>query len=455
MKLHINFSSVGFSKIFKRPENISESVIDKEAILTISKYLSDAISPRSPAVEFKSLPELVGIDYVGYVIEKERFDPKNQEWIKTDEYKLVGSKSNIFRDTRVAYGYTYRYRMKSVLKITIKKNVENLTNFQSQQSLQAFVTDKIKEKLAQNTTLLAQLKAQENSGISFKTSSGIANNTLKLSDTVSAVLNVDNTFKLVDSVSKQVLDFSQGTPVSDEQFLKILNQGIDQKKTVENDVECISFYYESRPSKNWSVVDVVKLTPPEYPQAIKIFPNSTKKEIVVCWLKPVSDVAIDLGAGNWSNDPRFYSVYRRTKVGEPWTPIAEGLKEFETLFVDKNVVLGQKYIYAISSIDIHGIESFLSTQIQAELNANIATERKEKDLVWVSGGGASLDETGLIVKKFYERKEQLIAIKNITLKPSTRFREESKVFLIKVKSLDTHEQFELRVTLKNQKLEVS
>lgn len=439
MKLNVNFSSVGFGKVFQKTETISNVVPNKQTILDVANVLSDTTAPRGQPVEFKSVAALVGVDYVGYIIEKERFDPKSHLWIKIDEFKLIGSKSNVFRDTRVAYGVTYRYRMKSVLKATVKKEIKSLNHFSSTKDLQKFVVGKIQESLAENKDLLVQVQKQGNDGLVLKSSAGVEEISIDISDSIRTVLNADNTFKLVDSVNNQVLDFAHGS-LSDEQFLSAFNKMATPSPTKE--FEYISVYYESNPSKNWTVVDIVKLDPPGYPQTIKISPNSFQKEVIISWLKPVSDVEV-----------KFYNVYRRAKINEPWTPIAEGLREFETLFVDNDVILGQKYIYAISSIDVHGIESFLSMQIQVEMNANIAIEKKEKDLVCVSGGGTTLDETTLILKKFFERKEQLIARKNIKIKPNTKFRDESKDFIIRVKSLDTHEQFELKVTLRNQKLQ--
>jgi len=88
MKLNVNFSSVGFGKLFQKPENVSDAVPDKEVILQVSSFLPQTVVSRSPPVEFKSIAELLGFEYVGYIIEKERFDTKNQEWIKTYWFKI-------------------------------------------------------------------------------------------------------------------------------------------------------------------------------------------------------------------------------------------------------------------------------------------------------------------------------------------------------------------------------
>lgn len=438
MKVNVNFSAGGFGTIFQNSENISPATPGKETISNISETLSQIQIPPGQPIEFKSIPELIGIEYMGYIIEKERFDPKTSEWIKTDEYKIIGSNSNTFRDTRIAYGYTYRYRMKSVIKATVKRPKKDLKDFGSTPNIQNFIDGLIKQSTESNKDTTVQLQKDANDGIGLKTSSGVPEKSVEISDTTKQVVSPDNTMKVVSFFA----DKTNKDNLSQEKFAKIFGEIVEQKQKIKQDFEIVSVYYESNPSKDWTVVDVVKLIPPVFPQTINIFPNSVKKEIMISWLKPVSDV-----------DIRFYSIYRREKVGEPWKPIAEGLKEFETLFVDKNVNFNQKYIYAITSIDVHGIESFLSTQIQAELNPSIATEKKEKDLVWISGGGTRLDEINLVLKKFFQRKEQLIAKEKITLRPNTKFRDESKDFIIKITSLDTHEKYELKLTLKNEKLE--
>ena len=341
MNINFNFPTFGFGEIFKQSENVDSSLGTKDSIVAVADTLSKFSIPRGAPVEFKSISSFLGLDYVGYVIEKERYDPTKQQWHKTDELRLIGSKSNVFRDSRIAYGYTYRYRMKSVVKITVKRPKSFLSSV-----------------------------------------------------------------------------------------------GLDIKE-----YEYISTYYESNPGE-WIIIDAVKNEPPVYPSNIKIFPNSNKKEIMISWLKPVSAAEV-----------KFFNIYRRNQVGRTWEKIAEGLTETETMFIDTNIGFDNKYIYAITSIDVHGIESYLSTQIQVELNSNIAIEKKEKDLVWISGGGTKPDEIETILKKFYERKETLIAKKSIILKPNTKFREESRDLLIRITSLDTHEKKELALTLQNVKLQ--
>lgn len=431
--MNFNFTNFGFGELFKNSTQVdTTNTHHQQSIAKVSDFLSSLKIPRGQPIEFKSIPDLVGLEYVGYVMEKERFDLENNQWIRTDEFRFIGSKTNIFRDTRVAYGYTYRYRMKSVVKITTKREKDNLDNF-LEQNLQKYAEESLDNQIAKKIGTIQQFQVEGNSGIEPKLSSGVASKTVSLSDNVQAKLQSDNNIVLTEVVKNNT-----GT-VSQEQFNSTLFDIQKQNAKATQEHEYISMYYESNPG-DWIIVDAVKIEPPAYPQNIIIFPNSTKKEMTISWLKPVSEVEV-----------RFYNVYRRNHIGQPWEIIAEGLKEFETLFVDRNVGFDQKYIYAVTSIDVHGIESFLSIQIQVQLNSNIETEKKEKDLIFVSGGGVKPEEIDLVLKKFSQRKENLIARKNIVLKPNTRFREENKKFLIKITSLDTHEKIELVLTLQNNK----
>jgi hypothetical protein len=146
-----------------------------------------------------------------------------------------------------------------------------------------------------------------------------------------------------------------------------------------------------------------------------------------------------------------------TKTGDSVDIDGDGVLDVENttiprdlnLFVDRNVQVGRPYIYALTSVDVHGTESFLSTQIQAELNSNYALEKEEKKLKWISGSGAKPEEIDFVLKKFFNRTEQIVARRNIVLSPNTKFAEAEKNLIIKITSLDTHEVKELKVVLTN------
>jgi len=171
----------------------------------------------------------------------------------------------------------------------------------------------------------------------------------------------------------------------------------------------------------------------------KIIPNSLQNKISIYWTKPIT----------FKRNVKFLNIYRRNKVGDEWTKIAESIPEEINFFIDDNVEFNKKYIYAMTTIDVHDIESFLSTQIQAELNPNISLEKEEKALKWISGPGATIEDTESVFRKFFTRDEQIIAKNNVVFVANTKFSDESKDFIVRIRSLDTHESFDIKLTLKN------
>jgi hypothetical protein len=158
----------------------------------------------------------------------------------------------------------------------------------------------------------------------------------------------------------------------------------------------------------------------------------------------------------WSTPPNDqkdiveYRIYRRSYVTDAWTRIAKLSGEYANYLLDDTVEYDTPYIYAIASVDIHGIESFLSSQVQAEIDSKIQFRNKEKPFKWISGSGGERYQPKHIFKQFpEERGEIMIAKKNLLLKTSTQLRDTTKTFIIKVKSLDTHEKHEIKVVTKN------
>ena len=328
----VNFTPTGLAKIVS--QNMDTIFANKEELRFVANALRDIKIKSEEPIGFKSIPELVGLDYMGYIIEKERLDDTTNKWIKIDEYKIIGPDANIFKDTRLAFGNTYRYRIRSVSRYTVKKR-----------SLGFF-----------------------------------------------------------------------GSPSRDYYT---------------------SFYYEGRNS-DWFYMDTQDSVLPKYPEAIDIMVNSYEKLIRINWLKPLDRENLIVS----------YNVYRREKIGDRWEKLAI-LDKKDNLFTDTKIEVGKKYIYCLSSNNLHGFESFLSLQIQVELNGNIKIEKKEKPLVFISGPGLKPSEIFDTIKSFTRRVENIIARKNISISPAKELDEDEKILLLKIKSLDTHETQELRVVLKN------
>ncbi|MEK6882522.1 MAG: hypothetical protein AABY22_23070 [Nanoarchaeota archaeon] len=402
-------------------------------------------------MEFVSIPEMVGIDYVGYIIEKERLNRNTGQWIRTDEYKIIGSRAINFKDIRVAYGQTYRYRIKSVLKLTKKRKKNVVTNFDVLTDLKSFLQEKIKEDIANNLGLISNSNSLFNKGIDFKVSSGTEKQSIDILDRFSVVFDKDGILVIDKSLKKQayiplekqkdIFNIKMLTEISSKVDLKeILNKIVENKQSEEiKDFEYVSSYYSSKPSKKWIYIDTIDTELISSPTVIKVVPNSVKKEIIIYWTKPIT----------FKQNVKFINLYRRNDLGQEWQPIVLNILDNVNYFIDKDVDFGVKYIYALTTVDVHNIESFLSTQVQVELNKSFSFEKQEKQARWISGPGANKDDVFSVFRPFFTRDEQLIARRNVVLKINSGFDEGSKDFVIRLKSLDTHEEYDVKLTLKN------
>ncbi len=432
----VDFTNRGLAKVFSDIKHLSPDTPDRESVVTIAGALADVKLEKEPADKFQSIPEFLGIDYVGYILEKERFNKDTGEWALIDEYKIIGTEATSFKDTRVAYGQLYRYRIKSVAKLTVRESKEVDVNVEEFLKL---IEEKIKQDNIKKHQAVFQQQLQ--GGITHKKSSGKYSKTVKISQDTNIIID-DSSISMIKDVfegTSQTLSLiSQLTSskLKENQLQSILNKLSKAKKKII--VQNFSYYYESDPSKVWVYVEVVENIPPPPPSTIKIVPNTLQRNISLYWLKP----------GNDQRDIAQFAIYKRHRIGEEWTKIAT-LAENENLFVDTDVELNREYIYAMTCIDAHGLESFLSTQIQAELNPKFAIEKEERKLKWIGGSGATLEEIDSVLKKFYHRREQLVAKENIVLSPNSKFNDASKNYIVKIKSLDTHYETELKVTLKN------
>ena len=470
----VNFTNRGFNKVFNQIEQLSDTTPDKETILQMSELLSDVKVLRGEPTLFKTIPEFLGVDYIGYIIEKERLDKQTGEWLKIDEYKIVGSNAGSFIDTRVAYGQAYRYRIKTVIKVSKSKKIFGLSHLELVEDLIKFEAARVKGALEKKAVAIDQLDRFTNLGVFGKRSTGQILKEIELVTGIDLVAD-DSTTSLVKESLQTIenlrslqnlavvdIDLIRGSATNTD-LQRIINENLE--KFQEFKTEYFSSYYESKPSKNWTYVDVVENIPPPPPQTIKVVPNTPKRQISIYWLQPAND----------QRDIQYFKIYRRNAVGERWQLLSQTreididedgfpdpVDEAESrvvantnMFVDRNVSLGRKYIYAMSCVDVHGIESFLSMQIQAELNSNYALEKIEKPLKWISGSGARPDEVKFILKKFLNRTENIIAKTNLVLRPNTKFAEVSKDLIIRLISLDTHEVKELKVVLKNTNLNLT
>ena len=434
--ISVSFSNIGLSKTIGDGRGLSDTIPDKDAILNVANVSKDVdVKPKEP-LEFDTIPELLGIDYVGYLIEKERYD-KNLGWVRTDEYKILGSRANSFKDSRIAYGHQYRYRIRSLVKATTRRRISNFENTENKEDLGFFESKTVEESLEINSDILLDLDTLTNVGLYPQSSTG-DNNTFdfELADGIKLIVDENGTQLSSIPTPPPVLGALATGDLSEKDLQQETNETITESE--EGGIEYVSSYYAGKPSKRWLYIVAVESDPPPPPSAMKIIPNSVKKHIFITWLKPA----------NSQRDIKSFRVYRRGKRGDQWQLLSEQ-DDPNNIFTDESVDFNQKYIYALTCVDAHGFESFLSVQIQTELNPDFSFEKREKDSKWISGSGAKLDELDLILKKFLERELPLIVENNISVIPTMSFTDKEKNLIIRITSLDTNEKKELKVNLKN------
>ncbi len=453
--------NASFSDMYMSSSAPSLDPSSKLSLAVLAETVSDVSIERAEPTGFDSLPEFLGIQYVGYVIYKQRLDKSTGEWHTTDEYKIVGADASSFIDTRVAYGEIYRYRMKTILRFTRKEVISEVVTDNSSENTQSIIIKKLKEKLASLAPLFQNTAAFHARGLSnFNLRKLVLPKEVNLFGDYYASFDAEriDIYQKTPGVETINLRTNKNSKLTSLRFLNntfnVYLPTPQSKRLVQRTVYK-SYYYESLPALNWTYMDIFEDDAPPPPHSIKIVPNSLSKQIFISWLRP-SDSARDIAA---------YKIYRRKAFGDAWTVLFESkeldvnddgipdadviYKNAANLHIDKTVVMGQKYIYALSCVDIHGIESFLSAQIQAELNPNFNFEREEKPLKWVSGSGATPSEVDFVYKKFLARKETIIADSKMKITVNTKFTETTKNFIIKIMSLDTHERKQYKLTINN------
>ena len=448
------FANRGMSKLIKSSDSLPNATPNSSAIVHIADILKDAqFEPQAPDF-FQSLPELEGLEYVGYIIEKERLESATGQWIRVEEYRIVGSEATGFKDSRVAYNNFYRYRIRSVVKITLKEYNSTLTNYEILSDIRRVQTDELKQELRNKEEILANINRITNVSVLRKTSDGETKQIFDLLPKVQIQADQHSTemVKISSDAARQnfkQLRLRKNAQLSDstildgtitaQQLQKIIN---DQLKNFQEHIEqYVSFYYKSASSTQWRYVGVYESIPPPPPSSIRIDPSTSQGYVCITWLKPANN----------QRDIEQFRLYRRSFIGEQWLFLGS-FTGSENLYIDRDVEVGVPYIYALTSVDVHNIESVLSTQIQAQLNPKFIFEKQERPLRWVSGSGAMLSELNTIYKKFQERPIPIVAKKNVVIGPKKEYNDTERKLVVRVKSLDTHENKEFVIFLRNENI---
>lgn len=452
--VRVNFSNRGLSRVVQSVRSLNELSPDKSTVVDVADVLSQLkVETREPTTTL-SVSEFLGLDYVGYIIDKERLNKSNGEWLRTEEFKIVGSEASNFKDSRVAYGNQYRYRIKSIMKVTTKRIKQNYQNFDLRDQVDIQKVESIKRNLESSLEVIANIDRVANLGISAKTATGekptiiqvlnnlsvnLDSNQVRLSNTASTssstlLANLRQTQNLVTNS----LDFTKGI-ISRDDLQRQINDSLGT--FLEESVEFMSLYFESDPSRNWLYVDTSKDLPPPPPTAIEFAPNTPKRCVCISWLKPPSS----------ERDIKRFRIYRRENLGDEWVRLVE-LDHSENVHLDQDLPITENgWIYALTSVDVHNIESLLSSQVRVRLNPSFVAEKQERLLKFISGPGISpkSDEKDQISKKFIQVPDPVIALDSFTISPTKDFNETDKSLVIRVTSLDVHETKEFKVNLRN------
>jgi hypothetical protein len=445
--LKIQTTIPGLRDIFKSA-NQNDSTEINEVNQIASSLLNYRIQTEEP-ISIKSNASLVGIDYVGYIIEKERLTNEGN-WVRLANYYIFGALNNNFIDTRVAYGKAYRYRVRSVFKTTLPiqktKFIEtfklNAATLQ-QSGLTSAIVKQIQNVTNQNVSYL--LPQAERESFSYSLTEG---------------------FEVSQDVEMGTSSIEETTQSQDmftlPEIVALYNEKIES--ATQKEIAHVSYYFASDPSKVWRYVPTVENKPPKPPSGIQVVPVSPQKKIRIVWLPPAES----------QRDIKKINLYRRIPNSSDegkrnWKKIDEEnlrtvddaglLKQAAKLshnhYDDEDVDFNMQYVYALESEDVHGFTSFLSMQIGAELNPRYHIERREKPLKFVSGAGLRLNETNKKAKVFQSVSDVYFARNKIKITPALEFGETSKDFIIKITSLDTFEEKEVKITLNNRAISIS
>lgn len=284
--------------------------------------------------------------YIGYVILKERLDPETLEATPVDIFVIKNVNQTSFTDFKVAYGETYRYKIRSVFK---------------------FINKDGRELYADS----------------------------------------DATFNRSGSAAV----FDRGSLFSR------------------------AYYYDSEFSRPIET-QTVEFQRPDPPVIQYISPNSRKKQIYITWNQK-----------DQSRDVVGYSIYRRKAQDVNFERLNDiFLDKRDNFYIDDEVEIDQRYVYAVESIDVHGNISFLSDQYSAEItNYNRElSQRCEKPVKFVEYAGKTLSFRRDVDTKVKRFKKVL----RVNVNPLFLNLDENFKYILKVKSLDTCEEKEIKLKIK-------
>ncbi len=196
-----------------------------------------------------------------------------------------------------------------------------------------------------------------------------------------------------------------------------------------------SHYFDSEFSDAVDV-EALEFDRPKHPE-LQVYPNSEKKEVFLTWTQKDS-----------SRDVSGYNVYRKKISDLNFTKLnQEPISKRNNFYTDIEVQPDVEYVYAVESIDYHFNFSKLSNQIVCKIGYyNVqSSERCEAENYVLKPAGLEIGEDLVVFSKYKYFKKKFKIIAN----PVFNKLRENVVYVLKIKSLDTGEEKEIKLNFKS------
>lgn len=196
-------------------------------------------------------------------------------------------------------------------------------------------------------------------------------------------------------------------------------------------------YFDSQYSEP-VLIEVVDRVRPDPPQNIQIFPNSKEKRIFITWNQKQQN-----------KDVIGYNVYR--KGLEDKSQFARLNRDLinirHNFWIDESLEETKEYVYAIEAVDIHSNRSYLSNQYIASIREySVEYNQLCEEPVRI------YEIQGLELNQPRRPKEsETLIFKNkfgIMINPFYTNLDENTIYLLKVESLDTFQEKEIKLKFK-------
>lgn len=201
-----------------------------------------------------------------------------------------------------------------------------------------------------------------------------------------------------------------------------------------------SYFYDSKFSLDCDLY-VEDLVPPPPPDNVRIYPDSKEKNIFITWNQK-----------NKNKDVLGFNVYKKKEGETFFRKLNSDLIDIRNnFFLDYSIDFGEYGIYAIEAIDVHYNYSNLSAQYRARIiEQNIDLPKRCEELPqFIRDKGERIGE--LVPVLSTGRSDNLMFFNDkfkIRINPLYKHLERNDPFLLKIRSLDTFMEKEIKIDFK-------